>query len=86
MAGSIGEDGESHDILSHDIISHDHFIHIHCTHAGSVRVYSLESSEVLCHVKYPSGGSSLIWGPLILDASGMTLVAGFTDGVVRYIQ
>ena len=78
MAGSIGEDGKSLGIMSHDDVSHDCLYLI-----GSVRVSSLESSEVLCHVKYPSGGSSLVWAPLTVDSSGMTLIAGFTDGVLR---
>ena len=47
---------------------------------------SLETSSVLCHIKYPSGGSFLIWAPLTVDSSGMTLIAGFTDGVLRYCK
>ena len=65
-------------------MTRSHMTSPHMTPLGSVRVCQFESSEILCHVKYPGGGSSLIWAPLSVDSSGLTLVAGFTDGVVRY--
>ena len=49
--------------------------------SGSVRVYDLESKAVMCHARYSSGGSALLW-PLLSGDS--TLIAGFQDGVVRY--
>ena len=52
---------------------------------GSVRVYSLPDKQVLCHSEFASGGSSLIWAPVSVDAQAVTIIAGFTDGVLRYI-
>ena len=57
-----------------------HYIPVH---VGSVRVYDLPSKQLLCHSQYASGGSSLIWAPVAVDPSAMTIFAGFTDGVVR---
>ena len=53
---------------------------------GSVRVYDLPSKQLLCHSQYTSGGSSLIWAPVIVDPSATTIFAGFTDGVVRSVE
>ena len=73
-AASIAEDGMRE--LYVQILSLFNFI-------GSVRVYDFESAKVLCHTKYPNGGSSLLWAPLSVDASGLTLLTGYGDGVLR---
>jgi WD40 repeat protein len=53
---------------------------------GSVRVYDMANDKVMCHTKYPSGGSSLIWAPSSVDINGYTLITGHTDGVVRLLK
>ena len=53
------------------------------TYIGSVRVYNLYTSSLLCHCKYSSGGNSLVWAPLTVDTNGLTLYTGFSDGVLR---
>ena len=50
---------------------------------GSVRVYDLPARQLLCHSRFASGGSSLLWAPLEVDPSASTLLAGFQDGVLR---
>ena len=50
---------------------------------GSVRVYNLKHKKVLCHSKFASGGSVLIWAPLSVDPAGVTLLTGYSDGVFR---
>ena len=60
------------------------FIYFVVIIVGSVRVNDLESNKLLCHSKYTSGGSSLIWAPLSVDPNGLTLITGHSDGVLRY--
>ena len=46
-------------------------------------MYDLPARQLLCHSRFASGGSSLLWAPLEVDPSGSTLLAGFQDGVLR---
>ncbi|XP_078590601.1 cilia- and flagella-associated protein 44-like isoform X5 [Branchiostoma floridae x Branchiostoma japonicum] len=50
-----------------------------------VHVYDHAAKLPLCTAKYTAGGSALCWAPLLVDPEGSTLIAGFTDGVVRVL-
>ncbi|XP_019642802.1 PREDICTED: cilia- and flagella-associated protein 44-like isoform X3 [Branchiostoma belcheri] len=50
-----------------------------------VHVYDHAAKLPLCTAKYTAGGSALCWAPLVVDPEGSTLIAGFTDGVVRVL-
>ncbi|CAH1262544.1 CFAP44 [Branchiostoma lanceolatum] len=50
-----------------------------------VHVYDHAAKLPLCTAKYTAGGSALCWAPLVVDQEGSTLIAGFTDGVVRVL-
>ena len=49
-------------------------------------MYSLPEKQLLCHSDFSSGGSSIIWAPTSIDEEAVTIIAGFSDGVIRYIQ
>ena len=49
-------------------------------------MYDLPSRQLLCHSKFSSGGSSLLWAPLSVDPSATCLVIGFQDGVLRLVS
>ncbi|XP_069115004.1 cilia- and flagella-associated protein 44-like isoform X2 [Argopecten irradians] len=49
----------------------------------TVRVFDYLQQKQLCEMKFPSGGSSLLWAPQVVDPKGATILAGFSDGVVR---
>ena len=49
-------------------------------------MYSLPDKQVLCHSEFVSGGSCLLWAPICVDKKAITIIAGFTDGVVRCIS
>ncbi|XP_031554688.1 cilia- and flagella-associated protein 44-like isoform X2 [Actinia tenebrosa] len=51
----------------------------------TVRVYDYLSKKQICHKKYNSGGSNLLWVPKMVDAKGTSILAGFADGVVRLL-
>ncbi|KAH6585557.1 hypothetical protein BASA50_001166 [Batrachochytrium salamandrivorans] len=53
---------------------------------GTLRIYEYNTKRMLNKCKYPAGGSSMRFLPMILDCTGNTLIAGFTDGVVRIIS
>ena len=46
-------------------------------------MYDLPEKKLLCHSEFASGGSTLMWAPIEVDKQAITLIAGFTDGVVR---
>ena len=46
-------------------------------------MYNLKYNKVLCHSKFASGGSALAWAPLSMDPAGITLLTGYSDGVLR---
>ncbi|KAK3588814.1 hypothetical protein CHS0354_028462 [Potamilus streckersoni] len=49
----------------------------------TVRVFDCLQKKQLCEVRYPSGGTSLLWASPVVDPKGGTLLVGFEDGVVR---
>ena len=53
--------------------------------SGSVRVYNLPEKELVCHSEFASGGSTVLWAPTTIDQQAVTIIAGFTDGVVRWV-
>ncbi|CAL1529250.1 unnamed protein product, partial [Lymnaea stagnalis] len=54
-------------------------------HDGQIRVYDYVSKELLAHRKFSAPGSSLLWPSPLLDETGMTILAGFTDGTFRVL-
>ncbi|KAI8897709.1 WD40-repeat-containing domain protein, partial [Globomyces pollinis-pini] len=53
---------------------------------GNLRLYDYLNRTVINKVKYPQGGSAMIFVPAHLDESGSTVIAGFQDGVLRVIS
>ena len=76
QAASIGHDGRS---FIHILLLMDSYTII----VGSVRVYDLDSRDLLCHTHFSGGGASLIWAPPTVESTFTTLLAGFRDGVMR---
>ena len=50
---------------------------------GSLKLYEYTTKTKVAEVFHNSGGSFLSYLPEVLDAKGVTLAAGFKDGVVR---
>nr|KAJ3422153.1 Cilia- and flagella-associated protein 44 [Polyrhizophydium stewartii] len=53
---------------------------------GSLRVYDYTTKATLNSLKYSGGGSCMCFLPKSLDSSGNTVIAGFTDGVIRIVS
>ncbi|BBN11831.1 cilia- and flagella-associated protein 44 [Marchantia polymorpha subsp. ruderalis] len=53
---------------------------------GTVRLYNFKEHQQRYSRKFSGGVSSFLWLPLELDPTGNTVVAGFTDGVVRILE
>ncbi|KAJ3045334.1 hypothetical protein HDV00_010203 [Rhizophlyctis rosea] len=53
---------------------------------GSLRVYDYITKTVVGQVKYADGGSAMTYAPESLDATGSTIFAGFSDGVLRVVS
>lgn len=53
---------------------------------GSLRIYDLQTKEIILQTKFSSGGSFLTWCPLTWDSAGMSVIAGFCDGVLRILR
>ena len=53
---------------------------------GTVRVFDYLQKTNMCIRKFKAGGSSILWPGRSLDNQMSTLIAGFTDGVVRVFQ
>ncbi|KAJ3028476.1 hypothetical protein HK097_005950, partial [Rhizophlyctis rosea] len=53
---------------------------------GSLRVYDYITKTVVGQVKYPAGGSAMVYAPESLDATGATLLTGHTDGILRILS
>ncbi|KAI8930033.1 WD40-repeat-containing domain protein [Entophlyctis helioformis] len=53
---------------------------------GSLSIYDYTSKTTLNRSKFHAGGSCLSFLPEILDSVGKTIVAGFTDGVLRIVS
>ncbi|XP_052253766.1 cilia- and flagella-associated protein 44-like isoform X2 [Dreissena polymorpha] len=51
----------------------------------SVRVFDYAQQKQICDMRFPQGGSSIIWMPDVVDPKGGTVVVGFQDGVVRLL-
>jgi WD40 repeat protein len=47
--------------------------------------YNYHTKKQLAVQKYSCAGTSLCWAPLAVDEYGVTLAAGFEDGVVRIV-
>ncbi|KAL3702172.1 hypothetical protein R1sor_020194 [Riccia sorocarpa] len=52
---------------------------------GTVRLYSFKQHQQRIWRKFSGGVSSLLWLPLKVEPTGNSVVAGFTDGVVRVL-
>ena len=53
---------------------------------GGVRVFDYLQKKTLVYQKYKPGGSCMIWANRIIDSRMGTLIAGFSDGVIRVIN
>ncbi|XP_048773099.2 cilia- and flagella-associated protein 44-like isoform X2 [Ostrea edulis] len=49
----------------------------------TVRVFDFLQKKQLCEKRFADAGTALIWAPQIVDAKAKTIIAGFSDGVVR---
>ncbi|XP_041471026.1 cilia- and flagella-associated protein 44-like [Lytechinus variegatus] len=54
-------------------------------HDATVRVYDNVSKMPLCHSNFNAGSTALLWLPQIIDPKGASVLAGFSDGVVRVL-
>eukprot|EP00002_Diphylleia_rotans_P014287 TRINITY_DN2784_c0_g1_i6.p1 TRINITY_DN2784_c0_g1~~TRINITY_DN2784_c0_g1_i6.p1 ORF type:complete len:1834 (-),score=489.32 TRINITY_DN2784_c0_g1_i6:186-5687(-) len=52
---------------------------------GSVRLYDYMQGKVLCKTKFNAAGCCLVYTPKNVDSTGLSVVAGFGDGVVRVL-
>lgn len=48
-------------------------------------MYDLPEKQLVCHSEFVSGGSTLLWAPITIDSQAVTIIAGFVDGVVRWV-
>ncbi|CAK8686101.1 unnamed protein product [Clavelina lepadiformis] len=54
-----------------------------------VRVYDYLTKQLLCHYHSPTPhttGTSLLWPNKVIDPKGTTIVAGFSDGILRLLN
>ncbi|XP_038057956.1 cilia- and flagella-associated protein 44-like isoform X2 [Patiria miniata] len=49
----------------------------------TVRVFDYASKTPICSTKFNAGSTSMLWVPPTVDPKGSTILAGFSDGVVR---
>ncbi|CAF0711556.1 unnamed protein product [Brachionus calyciflorus] len=53
---------------------------------GSVKVYDYLNYDILCQKKFTKSGTALKWLNPNIDPDGGTIVAGFKDGVLRFMK
>ncbi|XP_022324096.2 cilia- and flagella-associated protein 44-like isoform X1 [Crassostrea virginica] len=49
----------------------------------TIRVFDFLQKKQLCEKRFADAGTALIWAPQIVDAKAKTIIAGFSDGVIR---
>ncbi|KAJ3223187.1 Cilia- and flagella-associated protein 44 [Clydaea vesicula] len=52
---------------------------------GTLRVFSYLEKRMIGKVQYPNEGSCIQYMPLLIDGGGSTVIAGFSDGIIRII-
>ena len=52
---------------------------------GTVRCLDYVSRKPLYTARFPVGGTAVAWAPLTVDPDGLSVAAGFEDGVVRIL-
>ncbi|GFT17680.1 uncharacterized protein TNCV_2587841 [Trichonephila clavipes] len=56
------------------------------TDTGFVNVYELKSEEFLCNYSYSYSATSIIWPDAKLDGIGASLIVGFDDGTLHWLN
>ena len=53
---------------------------------GSVKCWDISTKKLIASKSFSAGCTSLRWVPTTVDASSLTVLVGFADGVVRLLQ
>jgi WD40 repeat protein len=53
---------------------------------GSIKLYNYTSYEILTQRKFTTGGTCLKWLSNSVDPESGTILAGFRDGVIRFLK
>ena len=57
-----------------------------CGVDGRVRLYCVESKKFLGRTTFNMPATCVVWCPYWFDSSGLSVIAGFTDGIIRLLH
>lgn len=52
---------------------------------GRLHIYDYKTKKLLFFKQYPAKGRAIIWLPISVDPSGVCIILGFDDGIIRLV-